>query len=95
MPFFARRGHPIMIGAYYDAKDLTSSVEWAKVALDTPGVKGGIMYCTWCDKWDLLGAFGDEMKRLSLLHHCSKNGIIPSETMIKGGDIETEEVKKP
>ena len=79
LPFFARRGHPIMIGAYYDAKDLKSSVEWAKVALGTPGVKGGIMYCTWCDKWNLLGAFGDEMKRLSRLRPCRKNDIIPAE----------------
>lgn len=65
LPFFARRGHPVMIGAYYDAGNLDSSVEWAKTALGTPGVNGGIMYCTWCDKWDLLGAFGDEMHRLS------------------------------
>ena len=65
LPFFAERGHSIMIGAYYDANNLDSSVEWAKIALDTPGVKGGIMYCTWCNKWDLLGAFGDEMKRIA------------------------------
>ena len=65
LPFFSQRGHPIMVGAYYDANNLDSSVEWAKAALGTPGAKGGIMYCTWCDKWGLLGAFGDEKRRLS------------------------------
>lgn len=66
LPFFSQRGHPIMVGAYYDAKNLDSSVRWAKAALGTTGVKGGIMYCTWCDKWDLLGAFGDKMRQLSV-----------------------------
>ena len=23
------------------------------------------MYCTWCDKWELLGDWGDEMKRMA------------------------------
>ena len=66
LPFFSKRGHSIMIGAYYDANNLDSSVEWAKAALGTPGVRGGIMYCTWCDKWELLGAFGDKMRQLSM-----------------------------
>lgn len=64
MPFFSKRGRRILVACYYDAKSLDGSVVWAKKALETPGADG-IMYCTWCDKWELLGDWGDEMKRMA------------------------------
>ena len=59
LKFFARQGRNILIGAYYDERELKRSLEWMELARTMPGVTG-IMYCTWRNKWELLGEFGDE-----------------------------------
>lgn len=58
--FFAERGHPQIMCGYYDEKVLKKSLEWMDLAARTPLCRG-VMYCTWCDNWDLLGEFGDRM----------------------------------
>ena len=58
--FFAERGHPQLMCGYYDEKVLKRSLEWMDLAARTPNCRG-VMYCTWGDNWDLLGAFGDKM----------------------------------
>ena len=60
MKYFSERGRRQLVCAYYDEKELKRSLEWMDLARRTPGVTG-IMYCTWGDNWDLLGAFGDKV----------------------------------
>ena len=57
MEFFAGQGRRMLVCAYYDEKVLKRSVEWADLALRTPGVTG-IVYCTWGENWKLLEEFG-------------------------------------
>lgn len=64
LPFFSKRGHRILVACYYDAATLDGSLVWARMALDTPGADG-IMYCTWMDRWMLLGDWGEAMKSLA------------------------------
>jgi len=59
--YFAERGHPIWIAAYYDEKELKRSVEWRDIARKVPGVVG-MTYCTYGNNWILLGPFGDMIR---------------------------------
>ncbi len=61
MEFFSGQGRRILVCAYYDEKVLKRSIDWAELAMRTPGV-AGIVYCTWGDNWRLLGAFGDMVR---------------------------------
>lgn len=62
MAFFSKAGRRILVCAYYDEKVLKHSLEWADLALRTPGTDG-IAYCTWGGNWVLLGAFGDMVRQ--------------------------------
>jgi len=55
---FSGLGFKTMAGAYYDADDLENPKDWLKSLDATPGAVG-ILYTTWLDKYELLGAFGD------------------------------------
>jgi hypothetical protein len=55
---FSKLGFRTMAGAYYDADDLKNPMGWLEVLKQTPGANG-VMYTTWENKYDLLGAFGD------------------------------------
>jgi hypothetical protein len=56
--FFSKRGHRTLAAAYYDADDLENSKDWLRSLDQTPRATG-IMYTTWENKYELLGAFGD------------------------------------
>ena len=55
---FSGLGYRTIAGAYYDADDLENPKGWL-AALDQTPLASGIMYTTWLDKYELLGAFGD------------------------------------
>ena len=55
---FSSLGFKTMAGAYYDADDLSNPTAWLQSLDATPGAVG-ILYTTWLDKYELLGAFGD------------------------------------
>ncbi len=55
---FSRLGFRTMAGSYYDADNLENPKGWLEALDATPGASG-ILYTTWLDKYDLLGAFGD------------------------------------
>jgi hypothetical protein len=59
---FSRLGFRIMAGSYYDADDLENPKGWLEALDATPGACG-ILYTTWLNKYDLLGAFGDLISR--------------------------------
>ena len=47
LPFFAGRGHKLMMAGYYDTSDLKTNVEgWRAAAAKVQGVEG-LMYTTW------------------------------------------------
>ncbi|MGA2859368.1 MAG: hypothetical protein ABSE40_21070 [Candidatus Sulfotelmatobacter sp.] len=56
--FFSKLGHHTLAAAYYDADDLQNPKDWLNSLDRTPGATG-IMYTTWENKYELLGAFGD------------------------------------
>ena len=58
LSFFSSLGFRTMAGAYYDGDDLSNPMEWLDALHGTPGAEG-IMYTTWQNKYELLGAFGD------------------------------------
>ena len=60
--FFSDRGHPILISAFYDEKELKNSAQWRDVALKTPGVKG-VIYSTYAGNWSFLKPFAELMKK--------------------------------
>lgn len=64
MKFFSERGHKLLACGYYDEKVLKRSIDWADIALETPGTVG-IAYCTWGNNWKLLGEFGDMVREKS------------------------------
>lgn len=68
MPYFSGQKRPLLVCAYYDEKVLKHSLEWADLALRTPGTVG-IVYCTWGCNWKLLGEFGDMAKRKAEAAH--------------------------
>jgi hypothetical protein len=70
MAFFSGRGHPLLACGYYDEKVLKRSVDWADLALRTPGTVG-LVYCTWGNNWKLLGDFGDMATRKAAAAHAS------------------------
>lgn len=55
---FSQLGYKTIGAAYYDADDLENCTGWLKSLQATPGARG-IMYTSWRNKYDLLGAFGD------------------------------------
>ncbi len=55
---FSSLGFKTMAGSYYDADNLDNPKDWLKALDETPGASG-ILYTTWLNKYDLLGAFGD------------------------------------
>jgi hypothetical protein len=59
---FSSLGFKTMAGSYYDADDLENPRGWLEALDQTPGASG-ILYTTWLDKYDLLGAFGDLVSR--------------------------------
>jgi hypothetical protein len=59
---FSSLGFRTMAGSYYDDKDLENPMGWLKSLDQTPGAEG-ILYTTWLDKYELLGAFGDLVSR--------------------------------
>jgi hypothetical protein len=58
LKFFSSLGFATVAGAYYDGDTLENPKGWLEVLDRTPGARG-IMYTTWQNKYDLLGAFGD------------------------------------
>ncbi|OGG01465.1 MAG: hypothetical protein A3F83_00920 [Candidatus Glassbacteria bacterium RIFCSPLOWO2_12_FULL_58_11] len=58
LPHFAGLGFRTMGGAYYDADNLDNVKDWLVSLDNTPGASG-IMYCSWSNKFGLLGKFGD------------------------------------
>ena len=58
LDFFSKLGYKTLAGAYYDADDLENPKGWLESLDRTPGA-AGIMYTTWENKYQLLGAFGD------------------------------------
>jgi hypothetical protein len=59
LPWFAERGHPLMLAGYYDAAPETFS-RWAEAARGVPNVRG-FMYTTWRAKYDDLEAYSRAM----------------------------------
>lgn len=55
---FSKHGFATLAGAYYDGDTLDNPKGWLEVLDRTPNAQG-IMYTTWRDKYELLGAFGD------------------------------------
>ena len=62
VPFFVGQRRRMLACAYYDEKVLKHSLDWADLALRTPGM-AGIVYCTWGENWKLLGAFADMVRQ--------------------------------
>ncbi len=56
--FFSSHGFRTLAGAYYDGDTLENPRGWLDVLDRTPSAVG-IMYTTWRNKYELLGAFGD------------------------------------
>ena len=59
---FSSLGFRTLGAGYYDADSLDNPKGWLEALDATPGACG-IMYTTWLDKYDLLGAFGDLVSR--------------------------------
>lgn len=59
---FSRLGFRTLAGAYYDDVTLTNPRQWLEALRETPGAEG-IMYTTWKDRYEQLGAFGDLVSR--------------------------------
>ena len=59
---FSKLGFKTLAAAYYDADDLTNPKAWLESLDRTPGAVG-IMYTTWNNKYQLLPAFGDLVKK--------------------------------
>lgn len=58
LKFFSSLGFKTLAGAYYDGDTLENPKGWLETLERTPGARG-IMYTTWQNKYDLLGAFGE------------------------------------
>ncbi len=59
---FSGLGFKTLGASYYDADDLQNPQDWLASLDATPGALG-IMYTTWQNKYELLGAFGDLVSR--------------------------------
>jgi hypothetical protein len=63
LKFFAERGHPQVIAAYYDTDDVKAELErWFKAAGGISGVRG-FMYTTWRNDYKDLEKFAEEVRR--------------------------------
>ena len=62
MRFFSGLGFETLAGAYYDADNLDNVKGWLDTVGRTPKCRG-IMYTTWRNKYDLLPAFGDLIRK--------------------------------
>ena len=62
LPFFSKLGFQTLAAGYYDADDLENPKGWLESLDRTPGA-AGLMYTTWENKFQLLGAFGDLMSK--------------------------------
>ncbi len=62
LKFFAGRGSRTLVACYYDADDLKDVEGWLKLAGQTPKLRG-FMYTTWRQKYSLLPAFGDLLRK--------------------------------
>jgi hypothetical protein len=62
LEFFAGRGHRQVLAGYYDADDLSGFTRWDGPAEGVRGVVG-FMYTTWEQKYGLLEAYGEAMRR--------------------------------
>jgi hypothetical protein len=60
--FFAGRGSRTLVACYYDADDLKEVEGWLKLGGQTPKLRG-FMYTTWQQKYSLLPAFGDLLRK--------------------------------
>jgi len=58
LAFFSKLGYKTLAAAYYDADDLENPKGWL-ASLDRTTGATGILYTTWENKYQLLGAFGD------------------------------------
>jgi hypothetical protein len=58
LKFFSNLGFATVAGAYYDGDTLENPKGWLEALDRTPAARG-IMYTTWQNKYELLGAFGD------------------------------------
>jgi len=62
LPHFSGLGFRTLAASYYDANDLANVEGWLKSLDSTPGACG-IMYTTWAENYELLGAFGELVSR--------------------------------
>jgi hypothetical protein len=62
MRFFAEQGFPMLVACYYDADSLDQVKAWLDLARTVPEVRG-FMYTPWQRKYELLGEFGDLLRR--------------------------------
>ena len=60
--FFADQGFRTLVACYYDAPDLKDVEGWLQIARQTRKVRG-LMYTPWEKKYDLLGDFGDLLRK--------------------------------
>ncbi|MSR46305.1 MAG: hypothetical protein EXS13_04465 [Planctomycetes bacterium] len=60
LPFFAARGHPLLLAAYYDAP-VEQVDAWLDAARDVPGVRA-VMYTTWQSRYDELERFAQRVR---------------------------------
>ncbi len=58
MPFFAKRGHKILMAGYYDQADVKANVfGWRRAAAEVPQAARGLMYTTWRNDYADLETF--------------------------------------
>lgn len=60
LPFFAGRGHPLLLAGYYD-EPVERVDEWLAAARDVPGVRA-VMYTTWQSRYDDLERFAQRVR---------------------------------
>ena len=62
LKFFADQGFRTLVSCYYDAPDLKDVEGWLDIARQTRKVRG-FMYTPWEKKYELLGDFGDLIRK--------------------------------
>jgi hypothetical protein len=62
MHFFADQGFRTLVACYYDADDLKDVRSWLQIAGQVRKVRG-FMYTPWQKKYDLLGDFGELLRK--------------------------------
>jgi len=76
--FFADQGFRTLVGCYYDAPDLKDVEGWLQLARQTRKVRG-FMYTPWEKKYELLGDFGDLLRKPATTSGGTAPGV-PSKT---------------